>query len=677
MYRLTRLLAGVILLLVLASSLAGQAQDVNTMGLSDADYAVLQTALQATGAASSFRIAVESSFGITGAFSGEVGSQSLAASGDGAVIPGENPSLEVSVSGTTTGINNFPGTFSRDLVVVDGTLYTRLNGTSEGVWESSPASDLFANLNEALLLVMDSAAIETTELNTITGFLQGFAEIDLTPFTEIIRLPEESVEGRTLIPFTATIDVDEVIKDPVFAPTLATVLADQFGSTNIPPAQLNAAAVLIGTAFDGSLLTINLSVGPDNLVEQVTANLLLALDATTVTGEANAGQATITFRLDVSLSSFNEFVTILPPEDAAQPIVQPSEPTPLPVNAGETIVADSPVAVELDSSSVELIYNASGPQTVLVSARSLDGNVDTILDVLSADGVMLERNDDANNPPDGFGDRDSVIEGLALPAAGAYTIRVSSFTGVERGTIEIALTVMPSGFVTSTEAKMLLLSEPLLIQLTGNGPVDLIYSVDAPTTISVYANSLTPNALDTTLEVLDAVGNSLEFNDDLATGARDAGIENLFLPAAGSYTVRLGTFDPTEAGGVRVELLEGNAVREPVTPEGNDSVLLDTEADLDGRSPGVFTFTGTAGDTVTISAAAVDPPAPDMDLSLIVYGPDGDEIENDDDSGSGAGLGETDPLVEITLPEDGEYEIAVRSYFNVAGQIQVRVEKTG
>ncbi|MBZ0284475.1 MAG: PPC domain-containing protein [Anaerolineae bacterium] len=675
MYRLTRLLAGAILVFVLVSGLAAQAQDVNTMGLSDADYAVLQTALEQTGAASSFRIAVESAFGITGAFSGAVGSQSLAAAGDGAVIPGDTPSLQVTVTGTTTGINNFPGSFSRDLVVVDGTLYTRLNGASEGVWESSPASDLFGNLNDALLLVMDSAAIETTELNAITGFLQGFAEIDLTPFTQITRLPDEIVEGSTLIPFTATIDVDQVIKDPVFAPTLATVLADQFSSPDIPPAQLNAAGVLIGTAFEGSLLTVKLSVGSDNLVKQVSANLLLALDATTVTGEANAGQATVTFRLDVGLSNFNETVTILPPEAGAQPVVQPSQPTPLPVSAGETIVANSPVTVELDSSTVALVYNASGPQTIMVSARSLDGNVDTILDVLSADGVILERNDDANNPPEGFSDRDSIIEGLGLSAAGAYTIQVSSFSGVERGTIEIALTVMPSGFVASTGAKVLLLSEPLLIQLMGNGPVDLVYTIDAPATISVYARSLAANSLDTTLEVLDAVGNSLEFNDDLATGVRDAGIENLLLPAAGSYTIRVGTFDPTEAGGVQVELLEGSVVREP-TPEVDDTVLLDTTADLDGRSPSIFTFTGTAGDTVTVSAQAIEPPAPDMDLSLIIYGPDGDEVASDDDSGASAGLGETDPLAEFTLSDDGEYRVEVRSYFIVSGQIVVRVEKT-
>jgi Bacterial pre-peptidase C-terminal domain len=229
--------------------------------------------------------------------------------------------------------------------------------------------------------------------------------------------------------------------------------------------------------------------------------------------------------------------------------------------------------------------------------------------------------------------------------------------------------VIPAG---QLPTKTLLASEPLRLRLIG--PFDLTYTTRGAETISVYVRSLAsnPSPLDTTLEIDDPQGNQVAFNDDLTSDSRDAGVENLLLSAAGTYTIHLNTFDLLEGGGVEVQLITSGSAND-TTPD--SSSILDTTATLDGKSPGVFTFSGTEGQVVTITAEAINPRSPDLDLSLILYGPDGTQVASDDDTGGSNGLGERDPaLVQFSLPQTGEYRIEVSSWFDTPGDFVVKVQ---
>jgi hypothetical protein len=59
--------------------------------------------------------------------------------------------------------------------------------------------------------------------------------------------------------------------------------------------------------------------------------------------------------------------------------------TPLPSNSVVQLISPAPV---------DLLYNAPGAATISIIARSLDGNVDTTLEVLDDNGNSIAFNDD-------------------------------------------------------------------------------------------------------------------------------------------------------------------------------------------------------------------------------------------------------------------------------------------
>jgi hypothetical protein len=219
------------------------------------------------------------------------------------------------------------------------------------------------------------------------------------------------------------------------------------------------------------------------------------------------------------------------------------------ISPGKAII----VQVE-DGKQVNLTYTAPGAETVAITAHSTDGKIDTFLEVLDAQDKVLASNDDIINPITGLIASDSAIEKVALPA-GKYTIRLSGFTAGERGPVEVKLEVVPASTAT-TFKKALLATEPLKVQLTGKDAIELVYYADSAETISVYARSLPANTepVDTLLEIYDEAGKRLALNDDLKADSPDAGIENLKLPAAGTYTIKLESFNQEQIGGVEVEL---------------------------------------------------------------------------------------------------------------------------
>lgn len=345
----------------------------------------------------------------------------------------------------------------------------------------------------------------------------------------------------------------------------------------------------------------------------------------------------------------------------------------LPVAAQDVqhISAGVPLTVELTSSVMEFVYNAPGPQTVTINARSVNSDVDTFLELYDSTGTFMVSNDDALTPLPGASALDAMLENVMLPAAGDYHIKLSSFSGIAGGVVELSVLAQVGAppVTAPVTGKQLLVGEPLRIRLLGDGPVDLVYVAPQPQSISLYANSLPEvGNVDTTLEVFSPNGISLAFNDDLR--GSDAGFENLLLPQAGAYRVQLNTFSSGATGGVELVLLVGNAPLPPPTPAVNGNFGFDTVVTLDGTTPAAFTFDGEAGQRVTISAQAVNPV--DLDLYIVLYAPDGSKIANDDDSGGTLGLSPTDSaIVSFSLPVNGQYRIEVQAWFSATGDVRV------
>ncbi len=347
---------------------------------------------------------------------------------------------------------------------------------------------------------------------------------------------------------------------------------------------------------------------------------------------------------------------------------------PVAAQSVQPIRADAPLTVELSSSVLEFVYTAPAPQTVTITARSVNQDVDTFLELYDPNGTLMTSNDDALHPAPGASALDAMLEAVFLAAPGDYRIKLSSFSGTTGGQIELLLTTQggpppPPPMTAPVTGKQLLLGEPLRIRLLGDGPVDLVYVAPQPQSISLYANSLPDvGEVDTTLEVFRPDGTSLAFNDDLR--GSDAGFENLALPQPGAYRVQLNTFSAGATGGVELVLVVGNAPLPPPTPAVNGNFGFDTTVTLDGTTPAALTFDGESGQRVTITAQAVNPA--DLDLYIKLFAPDGSEIANDDDSGGTLGLSSTDSaIVSFSLPSNGQYRIEVQAWFSGSGDVRV------
>lgn len=225
--------------------------------------------------------------------------------------------------------------------------------------------------------------------------------------------------------------------------------------------------------------------------------------------------------------------------------------------------------------------------------------------------------------------------------------------------------------------KALLPNRPVRVWLPGN-PLTFVYTAASGQTISLYATSLPGSeAVDTTLEIFDPGGDSLAFSDDLVAGKGDAGIENLALPAAGDYTIRLDTSIRGQTGGVGLRLSVGATAAVEIPAE--SAIILGTarSGTLANARPTAFLFTADAGEVITITAQATRPPSPEVDLVLTVYGPNDRPLPNgyDDDSGAAIGLGERDPALRgLRLPEAGVYRIEVSSWFGYPAEFRISVQ---
>ncbi|MBN2470404.1 MAG: PPC domain-containing protein [Anaerolineae bacterium] len=197
-------------------------------------------------------------------------------------------------------------------------------------------------------------------------------------------------------------------------------------------------------------------------------------------------------------------------------------------------------------------------------------------------------------------------------------------------------------------------------------------------TITMVATS---GNLDTLLYLMDSAGNVLASNDDAtneAIGPYNSQIANFTLPAAGTYTIEATRFGEENGGTtgsyeLTIDTLSGSAPAPAVTT--GESVISYGQtvsgAITEGTTREDWTFTGAAGDIVTITMAADG--LVSLDAFVQLLDSSGAELAANDDANSDT-LGMFDSqIVGYTLPSSGQYIIRA-SRISGTGAYQLTLE---
>lgn len=118
---------------------------------------------------------------------------------------------------------------------------------------------------------------------------------------------------------------------------------------------------------------------------------------------------------------------------AARPAVHAQAPP--------TLAFFTPVRAVLDDTTParEYVFEGYAHQVVSVIAVTVDGDLDPVVQVIDAQGVLVSENDDIESRV-----RDAGLEALMLPESGTYTVRVMRYEGANGGTSgQVELTLTP------------------------------------------------------------------------------------------------------------------------------------------------------------------------------------------------------------------------------------------
>lgn len=282
------------------------------------------------------------------------------------------------------------------------------------------------------------------------------------------------------------------------------------------------------------------------------------------------------------------------------------------------------------------MFELTEPQSITAHARSQSaGTIDTI--AIIGNGVEYDVDDTG------------LIANLELEP-GRYVILV-----IDDAAITYTLS-LSSGLSGDTEGGPLAPGTVLPGLLSPPSDVDEFTFSAAPGDVVYAAMSATEPALDPYLELLDPVGNRVALNDD---GRGFDAVLAYVVPTAGQYVLRLTSNQGGSAGAYALELaFDPEMTRQ--TPPTLIAVGDVAQGLVERGGAQAWRVAGDAGDRLGVR---VESRTSGFDARLTIYGPDGQQIAFDDDSG-----GNLNPLLNLTLPDDGYYTLVVSSYTGEAGQ---------
>jgi hypothetical protein len=276
---------------------------------------------------------------------------------------------------------------------------------------------------------------------------------------------------------------------------------------------------------------------------------------------------------------------------------------------------------------------------------------DTYLTVRAPSGAELT-NDDYD------GDTSRSLLALTLEENGAYQISVSSFFSDETGFYSLAISRPMAVANLASREEMGALSADDPTRPSSGGYVDTYEFDGAPGRRATI--DLTSDDFDTYL-VLTSPSGTVQENDDLDSLYHSQIIAD--LSDTGTYRVQVTSYAESETGDYRLTIAQSGAPTVVAGQTTRDTVALTIGQSASGalqnsdsqfepdRYQDLYSFTGEAGQHVRVDMTG------DFDTYLVVHAPGGEEFVNDDYEGSF-----TRSLVEVTLPQDGRYQVIATSY---------------
>ena len=316
-------------------------------------------------------------------------------------------------------------------------------------------------------------------------------------------------------------------------------------------------------------------------------------------------------------------------------------------DAGTISVGDS-VTGELtnDDPAHSYTLDAEAGQIVTITLTSED--FDTYLSLLDADGEELATNDDSNGT-------NSAITAFELPEGDGYTIIAESYSnsrGNAGDTGEYSLSV------SEQQVNRIEYTQEVEGELTASTPsIDYLFSGEADDVVVI---SQTSDDFDSYLYLLDSNGNELTRNDD-GGGNSNSLIGPFTLPSTGSFTVRAGSYSGSGTGSFTLTINQID-----IAPIEFDEELEVTFTPADDAK--YFTFEGTVGDIVTISADSDG----EFDTDLALQDLYNSTVASDEDGGSGS-----DPeIFQYSLTTTGTYTIVLTAPNPGSGKVSLTVSRT-
>lgn len=371
-------------------------------------------------------------------------------------------------------------------------------------------------------------------------------------------------------------------------------------------------------------------------------------------------------RLLAALSAVFSLVGLVAAQDEETPT-----PIPVPImtmSVGDSILVDVPASAGEAGIAISLEVDTASLLNIEVASTAADGANPqfALLTNLGRELVVIDDNPGAAttaNPTD------AVYENLFL-VPGTYILvvqRVDTQTVDTQFEVSVETTegVLPGlGFVDIIEGHL----EPFT-----NYQLPVTFS--AGDYVSIAAMGL-DGSIDLQLRLLDETGEVQMENDDNETATDllldfiDPKLEQVIVPADGTYTIEVGGYSPEETGPFQLivtrfgTLDESAATTETFT---GDSLY---------RGRNTFTFEAEAGEVISLIARAVEGSSMDPEIQLL----DPDLVyvaSNDDHQTERADMAEFDSLVtSVILQKSGTYTLDINS-IGGKGAFEVALERLG
>ena len=556
-----------LLLAILAFVFVIPAFAQETFGLTSEQFDSLLTANANSAAQEQWTLNYTVDFSLTGA---EATPITATLSGVGTLdIP--NEALSISLSGNVSGGGvSFP--LDGELRVIGEAIYFRasdpttntdtgwfyiedIDTVMEGVEDLSSNPDMLVDaFSEGFVEgFAGGAGISAEDVNTeaLMNSANALAAINPADFIEM------ALEGST---YTTSLNLVNLVNSPAFSESVLGLVQAMGEETTED--ELAAVIAIVAVLLEDTSISASQTVNADGLITQTILDIQSTIDPSKMgeTGEIITIGFNNTMNLTYGQPALVEVpanATLIPTEAIEAGLSELSGSSelgttePVIVNNPTTVFADTPTTLTLPE-GLPAVVSFSGNGMYTLEVRGLDG-ADTYVTVTDVAGLQIGYNDDHGTPRN-LAAFDSAIENLAIN--GEVTIEINRYstdlTNVELIVITEGGSVS-NGDTPATNATTLTLGTPNVVTLPNGIGTMVELSLTANGNVSITAKGI--NGVDTTLEVFDASGSSLGYNDDHGTsigglGAFDSALENLAIN--GTVTVLVSKFGET---GGQVEVL--------------------------------------------------------------------------------------------------------------------------